>query len=396
MALPTRFLNIPSSDGAGLRNLTTSCMNLFAECLRIEGLSSEQTAWFEDCQARLRWWSFGLHVQSSGKSSLDHRLSHRQDVRDAISGLLKALSSTLNTCLVEARSLGRPDDDDAHVQSDPSSSSGSGLPESSLSDASDDNGADTSAPSQGVSTHHAYFIEMTMRRLMRFSILIRKSGDKFRHKRADDDLKKIQVHAPDTYAEFQTHLETLILVGPYEHALLARLRSETARHHIPQSVNIVIQAWLRSRLGQVQKRLAQANIIRRHRIMCSRKGGGLATQPQPSLPQPAPTPTMRRSSAQPRGDAPGSQAQRTDVAPSIPVVRVLDEGSAVQTATAIGSDLNMSMVRSVKASSAVTKLTRTGQYQDYPKPWVLEKSPLCPYCGIMLDPEYTRNQAKWQ
>lgn len=264
MALPTRFLNIPGSDEAGFRNLTTNCMNLFAECLRLEGLSSEQTAWFEDCQARLRWWSFGLHVQSTGKSSLDHLLSHRQDVRDAISGLLTALSSTLNTCLVEARSLDRPDNDDAHVQSDLSSSPGSGLPESSLSDASDDNEAVTSATSQGVSAHHAYFIEMAMRLLMRFSILIRKSGDKFIHKRADDDLKKIEFQAPDTYTEFQTHLETLILVGPYEHALLTCLSSETARHHIPQIVNIIIQAWLRSRLGPVQKRLVQANIIQRH------------------------------------------------------------------------------------------------------------------------------------
>ena len=400
MAPSPRFLAVPSSEGTKVRRLTESCLGVFAECFRIEGLSSEHIAWLEDCQARLRWWSFGLHVQSSGRASLDYRLAQRPDIRDVVSGLLSSLAATLNDCLAESRSqpVGTTDDSDG-LHSDASSPVSV---ESSLSAASKGEDAERVAPSQGASAHNAYFIEACLRRLMRLSTLIRKSGDKFRHKRADDDLKRIQKHAPAIYSEFQAHLETLILIGPYELSLLTRLTFVVARNGIPQSVNIVVRAWICSRLGPVQKRLVQANIIRRHRIMCSRKGGrqvsSVSSQPKPAPRQAAITATA--SSAHPREHPRPTEtaADRLELAPSVPAIKLTGESSVIQTATAIDADLKTptSAVRSIRASSVVSRLTRTGQNQDYPKSTVLERSPLCPYCGVVLDLEYARNQKKWQ
>ncbi|GAB1321063.1 hypothetical protein MFIFM68171_11273 [Madurella fahalii] len=395
MASRSGFLNVHGGGGGmRLRRLTENCLNLFAECLRTQGLSREQRAWLEDYQARLRWWSFGLKAQALGRASLDYRLAHRDDARAAISGLLTCISEALNECLAGLRSLGSPDDSDDQLLSDASSPVSV---TSSFSDSSSDEDTGGHSYPQGATLRHAHLIELCLYRLARLSIAIRKSGDRFRHKRADDDLKRVQIHAPNTYAEFKTHLETLILIGPYEHALLSRLALAASRNDITQSVNIVIRAWLYNRLGRIQRRLVQANIIRRHRIMCSRKGGRQASSTSAEIkPVRRQAVTMRPSAHPPQQTPAGpTEVARSEVAPAIPVARVIEQTSAVQTATAVGPDLNTVALRSVRASSAVSKLTRTGQDQDYPKPSMLEKSPQCPYCGFVLDLEYAKNEKKW-
>lgn len=379
----------------GLRRLTENCLGLFSECLRMPGLSVEGRAWFEDRQARLRWWSFGLKAQALGRASLDYRLAHRDDARAAVADLLTCLYETLTDCLADSRSLGSFNDTDDQVLSDASSPISV---QSSFSEPpSDDDTNDYRHPG-GVSSHHACLIDMCLHRLARLSFAIRKSGDKFRHKRADDDLKRVQTHAPETYAEFKAHLETLILISPYEHSLLTRLSLAASRDDIPQSVYIVIRAWIHNRLGPVQKRLVQANIIRRHRIMCSRNGGRQASTASSELKTARRQAATMRPSARPAQAAPAKPAQpvRSEIGPSFPAARTAEQASAAQTATAIGPDLSPVVLRSVRASSVVSKLTRTGQNQDYPKSSVLEKSPLCPYCGFVLDLGYAKNEKKWQ
>ena len=107
-------------DGATLRRATETCLDLFAQCLRVQNFSNARFLWLEDCQARFRWWAFGLNASSSGRGSLDRLLAHREDVRDAVSGLLRSLASALDACLTEPGPLSLADDvDDA--QSDASS-----------------------------------------------------------------------------------------------------------------------------------------------------------------------------------------------------------------------------------------------------------------------------------
>ena len=90
-----------------------------SQCFRVQNLSNARFLWPEDCQARFRWWAFGLKASSSGRGSLDRLLAHREDVRDAVSGLLRSLASALDACLAEPGPLSLADDvDDA--QSDAS------------------------------------------------------------------------------------------------------------------------------------------------------------------------------------------------------------------------------------------------------------------------------------
>ncbi|KXX82513.1 Serine/threonine-protein phosphatase 6 regulatory ankyrin repeat subunit B [Madurella mycetomatis] len=396
MASHSGSLTIPGggSGGMRLRRLTENCLNLFAECLRAQGLSIEQRAWFEDYQARFRWWSFGLKAQALGRASLDYRLTHRDDARVAISGLLTCISGALNDYLAGLRSLHSADDSDDQVLSDASSPVSVRSP---FSESSTDEDAACLSYSEGVILRHARLIELCLYRLARLSIAIRKSGDRFRHKRADDDLKQVQIHAPNTYAEFKAHLEILILIGPYEHSLLSRLALAESRNDIPRSVGIVIRAWLHNRLGPVQRRLVQANIIRRHRIMCSRKRGRQTSATSSDVTSVRRQAATMRPSAHPPQQIPAgpTEVTRSEIAPTMPAVRAIEQASAIQTATAVGPDLNTAALRSVRTSSVASKLTRTGQHQDYPKSSVLENSPQCPYCGFVLDLEYAKDEKKW-
>jgi hypothetical protein len=382
-----------------LRKLTEKCLDLFGQCLRLEGLSGDQAGWLEDCLARLRWWSFGLKAQSLGRSSLDRRLSHRVDVRDAIADILTGLAEALGEYIVKSRSFGLENEDGSDEGRSDISSPVS--VHSAFSYASSDEGAEVNEDSGVSATHYAFFIDMSLKSLLRFSILIRKAGDKLRYKRADDDLGRIQMHAPETYTEFRAHLETLILIGPSEHSLLTRLDSAPVRNDIPQSVNIVLRAWINSRLSPIQNRLVQANIIRRHRIMCSRKDGrhSRSTQPKPA-PRPAAAPTGRPSSSStlpPEAALRTTEPNRPEFTPLVvPIPRIIEEASSAQTTTVIGSELSTAAMRSGRASSAVSKLTRTGRNQDYPKASILDRSPQCPYCGIVLDLGYAKNEKKWQ
>ena len=379
-----------------LRRETETCLGLFAQCLRIENLSNTRFLWFEDCQARFRWWAFGVKASSTGRGSLDRILIHRSDVRDAIHGVLQSLASALDSCLAGPRPLDS-EDDAGDARSDASSPVSE---RSAFSEASTDSDVDGGGDMADVAAHHAYFIEMCLRSLMRFSILIRKAKDKLRHKRADDDLVRIQRHEPETYAEFKAHLETLILLGPYEHSLLSRLESAEAHQEIPQSAGIVIRAWLFNRLGPVQARLVQANLIRRHRIMYSRRDrrpvGSISNQDDLVSVQTAVPLRTGPSSSQPRPDTRPTEVVEAVVVSLAPTPHALPTTPTLQSETVLGSELGTVPLRSTKATSVLSKLTRTGQNQDYPKTSVLDKLSQCPYCGFFLGPEYAKNEKKWQ
>jgi hypothetical protein len=323
------------------------------------------------------------------------------DVRDAIADILTGLAEALGEYMVKSHSFGLGNDDGSDDgRSDVSSPVSV---KSAFSYASSGEGAAEVDVGSGVSTtHYAFFIDMSLKSLLRFSILIRKAGDKLRYKKADDDLARIQIHAPETYTELRAHLETLILIGPSEHSLLTRLDSATARNGIPKNVKIVLRAWIHSRLSPIQNRLVQANIIRRHRIMCSRKDGrhSRPAQPKPASRPTAAVPTERPSSSSalpPHTAMLPTEPNRSEFRPPvIPSPRIIEEASSAQTTTVIGSELSTAAMRSGRASSTVSKLTRTGRNQDYPKASVFDRSPQCPYCGIVLDLGYAKNEKKWQ
>ncbi|KAK3339887.1 hypothetical protein B0T25DRAFT_512128 [Lasiosphaeria hispida] len=377
-----------------LRRLADDCLGLFDACLQIPGLSATLVAWFEESQAHLRWWSFSLGAQRPGRASLDFRVRHHDRIRGIITSHLLALISDLKQCLVSVQSTNRrrSDDDDDGFPSDESSSLSSG------SEGANESDTEQHAPPPIRYVAQKNSIKATLHHLIHVSVLIRKSGDRFRHARADQDLKRVERESPNTYAAFKTHLETVILFGPSEYCLLSLLNSAVRRDAIPTGVRAILRSWLHNRLGPIQQRLVEANVIRRHRMMLSRKEG------RPDTTLPAGSQSLHRQAVLPRATTAIQRPVETHdfsppVAemppPSVLPVRPMAGASAIQTATAIGPALDLRTARSARASSTMSRLTRTGENQDYPKRSVLQESPVCPYCGVLLDKERSREE-KWQ
>ncbi|KAK0704347.1 hypothetical protein B0H67DRAFT_348140 [Lasiosphaeris hirsuta] len=375
-----------------LRRLTDDCLRLFDACLQIPGLSAALVAWFEESQAHLRWWSFSIGAQRPGRASLDFRLRDHDRIRGIITNNLLALISDLGQCLVSAESTSRPRHDDDGFLSDEPSSLSSG------SEVADDSDAEQHAPPPIRYFAQKNSIKASLHHLIHVSVLIRKSGDKFRHARADKDLERVERESPRTYAAFRTHLETVILFGPSEYCLLSFLDSAAGGDAIPTGVRVILRSWLYGRLGPIQQRLIEANVIRRHRMMLSRKEGrpdtSRSTEHQ-SLHRLAVLPrntTVQRPAGVETHDLPPPVAGTQP--PSVLPARPMEGSSAIQTATAIGPALDLRPERSARASSTMSKLTRTGEKQDYPKRSVLQDSPVCPYCGVLLEKERS-SEEKW-
>ncbi|KAK1751493.1 hypothetical protein QBC47DRAFT_82279 [Echria macrotheca] len=379
---------MPPNQHTTLRDLTENCLRQFAKCRANPRLSRESTAWLEDALARFRWWSFGLNVQKDGRSSLDHRVETHSDVRRAISRLLISLRDVLSE--YEAAALPPlPSSSSLHDQDADQSDT------SSTISSSDDVGDSDEGHGRSRLATQQFYIEHCLRHLAHISTLIRRSGEKYRHRRADDDLKRIEQANPRSHPDLRTHLEVMICFGPYEQALLAHLDSAVDRGEASKSVRIVIRAWLRTRLGPIQQRLIQANIIRRHRMLFARRHKQSVDQVvSRQHPFERPAVTVRLPLPPTEGSVFPDRMPETSTAQLRP--RLVNLASEVHSVTAIGSNINLeAAVRPTRPASALSKLTRTGQAQNYPKRSMLEKSPCCPYCGIILEEDYRKSDKKW-
>lgn len=395
-----------ASSGPTLRRLAENCLLLFRQCRWAAGSTAKSTAWLENAQGRFRWWSFGLNVQKPGRSSLDHKLSYHNGVRGTVSNLLLALAASLTEYRTAAQNpthlLNDSNRDRDQSFSDASSSiSSEGDLASDVSDSDSDAGRHR--PGRSSLAIHVMYIEQCLDQLDRLSVLIRRAGDRHRHRRADQDLAKVERTQPELYEEFRTYLETIILFGPMECALLAHLDLAASRREIPTGVAVVLRWWLRSRLNPLQQRLVQANVVRRHRILYSR-GKGRPSTVEPTEPRP-----VHRQIANIRLDAPRQSPPGLDIAAAVPSALVAPplpptehlhsagRPSQAGTATVLDRDLDARVVsKSARASSVMSKLTRTGQKQDYPNRSVLKTSRQCPYCGFLLEDGYITNDNKWQ
>lgn len=354
-------------------------------------LNVESKAWFEDNQAKLRWWAFGLNVQNPGRSSLDHRLKDSDDIRNVLANLLSGLAVALTECLYDAEKEDVQETTCAQdvVDQDPSSASSTSSV-SSASESFDDSEQGGNKTFETQFPEQAYYIKMHLRHLMRISILIRKSGDRFRHELADANLRQVESTSADKYKEFRKYLATLILIGQFEYSLLTKIEDAVERKKLASSVKIVIRAWLNNRLTSTQQRLIQANVVRRNRILFSRNR--LKERPLQEIIESKyvdqPTVTKLNESVIPRAVFNKPQ--------SVSTLGLVDQPSVVQKATAIGPDFDPGVIGSNNATSMVSKVTQISQTQDYPKCAILEKNLQCPYCSFVLEPEYAKDEKKWR
>lgn len=379
----------PISIQPSLRKLSKECRDLFTWCRSIPGLPSDTSAWLENRQAHFRWWVFGLNVDKSGRSSLDARVENHDDVRQILTDLLLSLSDALSKyrSLLQRAQLSLRGEDLAFSDSSDSLSI--------LSDPSSSDDEERQGPRFAA---QQLYVEYCLRQLAYISLQIQRSGEKFRHKRADDDLQRVEQLTPLPYAEFRFHLQTIVSIGPQEQLLLSRLDVAADHGEIPRSLRVTARAWIYSRhLGPIQQRLIQANVIRRHRMLFSRRRStpavSNAAKPTPLRKQAV---EARLAPTRPQPAAPSIASRAPEATPSESPVQFRQQPSEAPTATAIGPDLNLDVVtRPAKAHSTLSKLTRVGQSQQYPSCSVLKRSPQCPYCGFVLEQEYWDSEKKF-
>jgi hypothetical protein len=286
-------------------------------------------------------------------------------------GNLAEFKTSISTLETEVDSLLVPQNDDA-------GSVFSGF----SSDSSDTYSLPSIGKSDGLFSEPMFSVKTILGQLTRISTAIRRSGTKFRYKKADMSLKE------EDFEDFKTHLTVIILKSNIQSCTEVPADNDAIRACITDE----------KRLTVVQKRLINANIVRRNRIKFatrSIKPVEISTAqqvkaievptatavPTPRLPQ---KPTKRISD---RPDIP-PQAFST-IAPSV-----------TQTATEMGFQLNLQHAVKLKKStpSVVTCVTQTGTNQDYPScPEPISDELLrCPYCADLLSAIYAKNQSRWR
>jgi len=265
-------------------------------------------------------------------------------------------------------------------------------PWSDFSDSNtDDSSADPHLPEGNFATQ-VREVTAIVDQLYRLSAVIQRSGTKYRHRSADKNLQE------EEYIELKHHLEFLILYG-HEKINTEAWKSENYQELSDRVKDV-------SNLTAVQCRLTKANIIRRNRIEYATKRGQV---PRASDAPPPPaareegvsneriiqfvTETKKHIKITDQQQTPAVPSQ-DDVHPTVTEHRPAPPRTV--TATEIGSTFFGASRTFQKGRSTVTKISRIGAHQDYPKCPANDKSFPCPYCSQSLPAEYSKDKSRWR
>ncbi|KAH8880195.1 hypothetical protein GQ53DRAFT_546604 [Thozetella sp. PMI_491] len=332
--------------------------------------------------AKFNWWSLGIGAAKSGHSSLDYRVRSREDVRDEIIDLLDGLAESLSNCV----DIANPLEDPLGMHSAEPSTTGIGSDDEEVSELEE----------------QMYYIHTALELLSRISARIRKSGTKFRHQRADQLLEQRQAHL----APFRDYLSWLILMGPLETHLLSWIQNRRAADERLDwaKLELIFRAKFRdhSRLSLVQRRVIDANIVRRNRIDVYRAKlmkkamhtSHSAVEEHAALsrniPVVAPV-TTPVSSPDVHHQLPGT------IERLIPAAGSTMGTSVSQSATGIGSSFELpSRNQRTGAKSVTTRVSNAVFKHDYPKCSVANGDFRCPLCAQPLDASYANSDRKWR
>ncbi|KAG5744879.1 hypothetical protein H9Q70_012424 [Fusarium xylarioides] len=429
--------------GLIIREKTRVCKDAFQRCLEIQDLSEDD--WIEQKSAEFNWWISGLNADKIGPGSLDSRLMLRPDVRDVVVDLLGGLIMALSKCediaeeedIAENDSLQESSSDSQHLTIGELNRTPS--PWSDMSDGTGTEARSSAADESEKAVSDLYqeqkfYIETSIEILIRIHAAIKKSGLKFRNQRADDDLARAEeryqneksrlgehkaLYGSDPsiseHERFRRFLTRLVLRNGYKEGLLRSIESNIHRFiikHGPEvndhpylnrqrKLLVVFRAYLydASRLTPIQRRLINANVVRRNRLIHA--GNAEKAQPrtkndEPQLLQrlPIANEVTPQSQAEKRKlDHPG---QVPAAAPSYtpPISR---KSFVSQAATGLASNFSITtaLVPMKKTKSAATKMSARVATIDYPK-CPATKGPFpCPYCPSILSHAYTE-RTKWR
>ncbi|KAJ1322996.1 enhanced entry protein LpnE [Microdochium nivale] len=281
------------------------------------------------------------------------------------------------------------------------------------------------------------YINTNLQVLIRIHTAIKRSGLKFRNKRADDELREkeeaylhVRHHEGERVAlsqpcgeheVFRRYLTQLVLANGYTYNLLQRLGALKVEASLDNDVKnpygvalVILGAYFRDpfRLTTVQRRLINANVVRRNRLIY---GGNSSQQPMRPKPQaveqlqqgamPPINPTIQGSfvlDPVPTLVSPTSaQAVSYAVKPAINSLEH-DEKKPIssyvaQPATELGSIFSITgaLMPARTNRSAATKMSARVGHLDYPKCPAEHGHFPCPYCPNVLSDEYTRKD-KWR
>lgn len=218
--------------------------------------------------------------------------------------------------------------------------------------------------------------------------MIRRSGTKFRFKRADSTLALRE----SEFDDFKEHLTSMILI-----------RSINFDVGDPKSFEVFQNKIDPDLLTPVQRRLIHGNVLRRNRIIDATKNMRLAEREEkgglkkpthdwkfvmPDMKAKVPTPTP----------IPQSQAVKLKTGGTVKSSANSKVESTARSATEIGSQLGLQVAPPKAAPSVITKVTKIGVNQDYPKcPKPISDDFIqCPYCADMLPAEYRNSSSRWR
>ncbi|ETS77447.1 hypothetical protein PFICI_11321 [Pestalotiopsis fici W106-1] len=326
--------NPDKADSNDIRHRTEACKHLFESC---QTLCNDERV--DRLCAKFHWWSLGIGASKHGHSSLDYRVRTREDIRDRIVDLLDMLAISLQSCI--------------------SITAASGKEQITITAGSD------TEPDHGHSRLEETmdYIRSNIDYLLRLSAAIRKSGTKFRHKHVDELLGDGKVDL----REFGDYLRNLILFVPTQFA-----------------VGNAHQAYLEypRRLGPIQERLIQANLVRRNRFDHYYKM---------SLKEDAMS--LIAGDSRDQGSSPPRKVQK-----SIGAFSVDRSAISSRTATEIGTFVMPEKPRSHQTKSSSSRVSRSVLKQDYPRCPVTGKDFWCPFCAQPLDSSYSdpKKNMKWR
>ncbi|ETS79010.1 hypothetical protein PFICI_08863 [Pestalotiopsis fici W106-1] len=369
-------------SGGTIRERAAACQQLFAQCLSLT--HGEHMAWFEMRRGEFNIWAFGLQALSSGKSSLDYRVRNRSDVSGIIVALLGGLSEDLEDCISIDRKLSSEATGDV-ASSELDEQGGEDFDFAGFSDDEASSESSASTSEGGPFSLQMYNIRTIIAQLTRFSSMIRRSGTKFRFKRADAALALRE----SEFNEFKEQLTNMVMI-----------RSIKFDVGDPTSFEVFQDKMNTDLLTPVQKRLIHGNVLRRNRIVEATKDmrpiepqakGGLEDpmhdstfMPEIKMPIPTPMPHVKAEPSKAGGTVKSSAQSRV--------------GSIARSATEIGSQLGLQLAPPKAAPSVMTKMTKIGISQDYPKcPKPISDDFIqCPYCADVLPTEYRSHSSRWR
>lgn len=276
------------------------------------------------------------------------------------------------------------------------------------------------------------YINTNVEVLVRIHTAIKRSGLKFRNKRADEVLMQDEKafrhlkheegdfialsHPCGEHEIFRRYLARLVLGNGYIHGLLQRLNHEghdkrRANHDLPawrRVVHIVLRSYFYdpARLTIVQKRLVDANVVRRNRMIHAGNLFKTTTSPEAQeedqdLDYDRTVQSITRVPIEATLTVQPAQAVSRPL--TLPTIKSNSEEKKpvssfiAQPATELGSVFSITGAFMPPRSSrtAATKMSARVGHLDYPKCPAQHGHFSCPYCPNVLSDEYTRRY-KWR